>query len=155
MSAFFTSFIRLLPRIATIMLITHTGCAVLPGAQKAPYRYMVDTAIVPSQPELSGLSGGPPRQVAVLVGPTGRKSEFVVNEVMYQPKNAQDLQAFLATYDGTVLRDGTPLVIPEYAKSSLPPASSGWYLIRIDPSRSTLDDLTLNMETGGSHGLHL
>ena len=80
---------------------------------KSPYRDMVDAAIVPSQPELPGLSGGPPRQVAVLVWPTGRKSEFVVNEVMYQPKNAQDLQEFLATYGGTVLRDGTPLVVPD------------------------------------------
>ena len=74
---------------------------------------MVDAAIAPSQPELPGLNGGPPRQVAVLVWPTGRKSEFVVNEAMYQPKNAQDLQEFLATYGGTVLRDGKPLVIPD------------------------------------------
>lgn len=52
MSAFFTSFIRLLPHIAAIMLIIHTGCVLLPGAQKAPYRYMVDAGIVP-------LHGGP------------------------------------------------------------------------------------------------
>ena len=113
MSAFLTSFIHLLPHIASIMLGTQTGCALLPGAAEEPYRDMVDAAIVPSQPELPGLSGGPSRQVAVPVGPTGRKSEFVVNEVMYQPKHAQDLQEFLAPYGGMVLRDGTQLVVPD------------------------------------------
>lgn len=39
--------------------------------------------------------------------------------------------------------------------SSVPHVSSGWYLTRIDPSRSALADLALNMKTDGSHGLHL
>lgn len=37
----------------------------------------------------------------------------------------------------------------------MPHVSSGWYLTRIDPSRSALADLALNMKTDGSHGLHL
>ena len=66
--------------MTVIMPITHTRCALLPDAQQAPYGHMVETAIVPSQSEPPGLNGGPPRQVAVLVWPTGHKSEFVVNE---------------------------------------------------------------------------
>ena len=81
--------------MTVIMSITHTG--------RAPYPNMIDAAIAPSQPELPGLNGGPPRQVAALIWPTGRKSEFVVNEAMYHAKNAEDLQEFLDTYDGTVL----------------------------------------------------
>lgn len=31
---------------------------------------------------------------------------------MIRPRNAEDLQTFLAMYGGTVLRDGTPFVLP-------------------------------------------
>lgn len=125
------------------------------GTHQEPYRYLVDPTIVPSQPELPGLNGGPKRKVAVLVGPTGRKDEFVSNEVIYRPRNSQELQSFLTTYGGTVLRDGKPFLLPEVAARKPEQPSSGWYLIRIDPQRSELDDLTFYMEQGGSHGLHM
>ena len=99
--------------------------------------------------------GDRPRKVALLVGPTGRKDEFVVNEVIYRPKNPQELQSFLTAYSGTVLRDGKPFLLPEVAARNPEQPPSGWYLIRIDPQRSELNDLATYMERGGSQGLHV
>ncbi|WP_181258943.1 S8 family serine peptidase [Nitrosospira multiformis] len=145
------------PRTIWIILsfLILASCAHLHGIHREPYRYLVDPSIVPSQSELPGLNGGPPRKVAVLVGPTGRKDEFVVNEVIYRPRNPQELQSFLTAYGGTVLRDGKPFLLPEVAARNPEQPSSGWYLIRIDPQRSGLNDLATSMERGGSRGLHV
>ncbi len=108
--------------------------------------------IAPSVAALPGLDGGAPRSVAVAVAPDGRVEEFVEDEVVIYAAGAGDLEAFLAAYGGVVLRDGTmPTLAGEPpAPGATPP--SGWYLIRIDPSRSSLEDLDANMTAAGAAG---
>jgi hypothetical protein len=115
-----------------------------------PVTYVIDPSLTPSQTELVGLDGGPPRPIAVVVGSGGR-DEFVVNEVTFHPNDEADLNAFLAQYGGTVLRDGTPRSIPGFPTGGNP-RSSGWYLIRVDLQRSALDDLSANLEAAGMSG---
>jgi hypothetical protein len=146
--------IWLLPAVVAILLLG--GCRWFSGPQNDDrFRYAIDETIEPTLPEVVGLNGGPPRAVGAVVGTDGSREEFVVDEVVYRPKSKADLDAFLAEYNGAVIRDGTPLLLPEVAaRSNAPPESSGWYLIRIDPQRSSLSDLATNMERGGSRGLY-
>lgn len=114
--------------------------------------YAIDANIVPSLPSLPGLAGGPPRLVGVVVGSSGKPEEFVIDEVVFQPKNADDLNEFLGKYSGTVLRDGRPHLLPGAA---LPPGlaeTTGWYLIRVDLNRSSLHDMAVNVERSGLMG---
>ena len=112
----------------------------------------IDTKILPSLPSLPGLSGGPPRLVGVAVGPNGQPEEFVVDEVVFQPQNAEDLNDFLAKYNGTVLRDGRPRLLPGVVPPLGLPETTGWYLIRVDLDRSSLGDIAPNMERAGLLG---
>jgi hypothetical protein len=137
------------------------------------FSYVIDQTVRPSRFEVVGLDAGPPRAVGVAVGPSGLRNEFVVNEVAYHPQNDGELRAFLAKYGGTVLRDGTPAVIPTPLRTlpssgtvlrdgtpamipTLPPPRtlppSGWYLIRVDLQRSPLEDFSANMERTGVVG---
>jgi hypothetical protein len=107
--------------------------------------YSVDPSLQPADQWLPGLDGGPPRPIAAIAGPTGRKTEIAANEVILHPRSQQELDAFVAKYDGTILRDGKPFV---FAAPATPPTAigpSGWMLIRIDPNRSELRDLQRNL----------
>ena len=114
--------------------------------------YAIDRKIVPSLPTLPGLGDGPPRLVGVAVGPDGRPEEFVVDEVVFQPQNAEDLSDFLAKYNGTVLRDGRPRLLPGSIPPLGLPETTGWYLIRVDLNRSSLGDIAPNLEKAGLLG---
>ena len=123
------------------------------------FRYSIDENLQPSVQQLPGIRGGPPREVGVIVNPDGTRDEFVVNEVAFRPQSQEELESFLTTYNGTVLDDGKPLIIPgaespppENITSNITSESSGWYLIRVDPQRSSLDDLSQNMEAVGLTG---
>lgn len=107
--------------------------------------------VVPSVPAVPGMDGGPPRPVAAVLGPDGEVEEFVEEEVVVGPAGPAELEAFLEAYGGTVLRDGT---VPSIGGSAAPRAagSSGLYLLRIDPGRSSLDDLDANMTAAGGRG---
>ena len=114
--------------------------------------YAIDPNIVPSLPSLPGLSGGPPRPVGVAVGPDGRMEEFVVDEMIFQPKSAEDLTDFLTEYNAIVLRDGRPRLLPGILPPPGLPETTGWYLIRVDLDHSSLDDITSNLERSGLLG---
>jgi len=116
------------------------------------FSYVIDVSIVPSLPALPGLSGGPPRPVGVILSPDGEPEEFLVNEVIFHPDSEADLDAFLVRYGGTVLRDGTPRLIDGVEPPPGLPDSTGWYIIRVDPSLSSLDDMDANLEALGFLG---
>jgi hypothetical protein len=116
------------------------------------FSYAVDVSMVPSLPELPGLSGDPPRPIGVMVGPGGDPEEFVVDEVIFHPDTAEHLDAFLAAYGGTVLRDGTPRLLDGIEPPPGLPDSTGWYIIQVDLSLSSLDDIDANMEALGFLG---
>src|SRR5215216_2009937 len=76
-----------------------------------PTTYTIDPSLTPSAQSLPGLDGGPPRPVAVIAGPTGKRTEIVVNEIILHPRSRQQLDEFLAKYGATIVRDGTPFVV--------------------------------------------
>jgi hypothetical protein len=114
--------------------------------------YTIDPSLKPADLWLPGLDGGPPRPIAAIAGPTGRKTEIATNEVILHPRSQQELDAFLTKYGGTILRDGTPFVFTPPATPPTPIAPSGWLLIRIDPSRSELHDLQRGLADGALPG---
>lgn len=118
------------------------------------FSYVIDEGVKPSQPYLEGLDGGRARVLAVIVGPSGSRNEFVADEVVFHPKDSGELNAFLAKYGGTVLRDGTPVMIEGLLKPKTIP-SSGWYLIRVDLKRSSVDDIAANMKRIGVTGRYV
>ncbi len=127
------------------------GACVTTPRESERFTYVIDGAVQPSQAELPGLDGGPPRPVGAVIGPDGTREEFVINEVVFHPESPDELDAFLAKYGGTVLRDGSPFLIPD-APYVGDPEPSGFYLIRVDLKRSSLSDIAPNMEAAGVTG---
>jgi hypothetical protein len=111
----------------------------------------IDPSIEPSTPSLEGIAGGPPRPVAVLVGPDGRRDEYVANEVDLKPEGAAELSAFLAQYGGGVLRDDVVLFMTDEGELVERPGN-GWYLLRVDPTTSQLEDLPTLLSAQGAEG---
>ena len=70
----------------------------------------VDPSVQPQQPTLAG------RDLGALVDASGLKTDFVLDEVRITPRNATELQEFLARTHGSVVGDDA---VPE------PPASFG------------------------------
>jgi len=112
----------------------------------------IDPAIPLPLPSLPGLDHGPSRPVAVAVAPDGTAEMFVEDEVQFHPADQAALATLLARYGGVVLRDDTPFLAQGVTPDPNLPASSGWYLVRVDPARSALDDLAANFERGGMRG---
>lgn len=114
--------------------------------------YTIDTDIEPEVATLPGLNGGPERPVGVAIGPEGMPESFVLNEVIFRPESQENLESFLKKYNGIVLRDGTPRLLPGSVPPAGLPESTGWYLIRVDSRLSSIKDLAENMEKGGIRG---
>lgn len=135
------------------------------------FTFEIDENLKSSTIKLLGLDCGPARPVGSAVRLSdGKKDEFVLNEVIFRPKNRVDLGSFLRKYGGTVIRDGKPMIIPSQEVRQLPSTSfkrrlhshrdtsglsSGWYLIRVDLSRSSLDDIGAHMEKLGQRGHYI
>ena len=122
------------PILAICIVAGMSACALRPP----PIEIVVDDGISASVEELPGLSGGPPREVGVIVEPDGRRTEFVAEEVILLPNSEAQLNDFLAAYSGTVLRPGTPSERP--------------YIIHVDLSAASRDDLPANLAPLGYEG---
>jgi hypothetical protein len=116
-----------------------------PGGGWSEFDYRVDPSLTQAGDELAGLDGGPPRQIGSMVSPSGEKDDFALNEVTLVVQNDAQLAAFLAKYDGKVLRTGQSLAIEGLSPPDYVPTSNGLYLIEVDLSRSSLDDFRANM----------
>ena len=114
--------------------------------------FEVDVSVKPGIVALPGLDGGPERPIAVVVAPDGSRDEFVADEIILKPASQDELDAFLARYGGTILRDGTARLIPGETPAPGVPADSGWYLIKVDPAKSSLSDFTANLDADGLGG---
>ena len=116
------------PLLLACIVAGLSGCSLLP---RPVIDVVVDESVVPSISELPGLSGGAPREVGVIVEPSGRRTEFVEQEVILLPASEDELNAFLAEYGGTVLRAGVPSTRP--------------YVVHVDLSAAPRDDLPANL----------
>ena len=74
---------------------------------KDAFDVRIDASVQPDSPELSPLPGDIPRPVAAMASPDGQVEQFVVDEVILKPQDDQELDDFLARYDGALLHDGS------------------------------------------------
>ena len=130
------------------LLVAMSAFLFLQGSKDLSTTYVIDKSLYDGKETLPRLDGGAPRPIAVLAGPTGEFTEAVANEILFRPRDEKELDAFLARYGGKILRDGMPFVVEPLPKDHPPIESDGWYLIRIDPSLSELDDLEKNLALG-------
>jgi hypothetical protein len=121
--------------------------------QPRAFNFAISSALQPVQPTLTGMNGGPPRPIGVVLSADGQATEFVENEIILRPTNPQQLAAFILKYGGTIMRDGSIGAIPGApTRQGISPSPSGWYLIRVDVSQSGTDDLVDNMRAHGVPG---
>jgi hypothetical protein len=114
--------------------------------KSSAFHFCIDGSLVELQQDLPGLDGGPARHRAIVVDPQGRQDQFVADEVIYHPASQAQLQDFLRRYNGKIIRDGKPMILPDNPRGTTSAASSGFYLVRVDLARSAPDDLEKNME---------
>ncbi len=131
--------------------LTLAGCELLGQIKGA--QVSIDPTIPRTRTDIAGLDHGPRRPVAAMIGPEGPTLEFVSNEIVLHPANDQELQDFIARYHATVLRDGMPFIPPDVTPRETP-TSSGWYLLRIDPSTSAMDGLADGLTKAGKRGVY-
>ncbi len=136
---------------ALLALGLGSGCSPNNGEEPSAVSYRIDTTLtapgVPSTIE----SAGEERPVGLMIGPDGVAEGFVIDEVLVRAETQAELDAFLAKYNGIVLRDGTISSLPDDLRVNSVPQSE-WYLVRVELSRSSLDDLSENMEAAGVQG---
>jgi hypothetical protein len=158
----FRRFSTVLSLIFVVLLVRSTTAQTprqvflpLVASPERPVTITIDPQLQPSVPALPGLRGGPPRPVGALVQADGPQIEFVANEVRLKPQNEADLQAFLTTYNGTVIHDGVVPAIPDMEEHQLStPAPRHPYLIRIDPQRVSTARVIETMQQAGAGGAH-
>lgn len=116
------------------------------------FSYSIDESLIPPVETVPGHESPAPRMVGSMISPTGERHEMVMNEVIFHPKDTKEIEEFLSRYEGVILHDGTPTLLPENQKEGELPASSGSYLIQINSDTSELDDFELNMNNTGARG---
>jgi hypothetical protein len=123
----------------------------LPPPQVAAVTFEVDPSMTSPDGEDTVMSEGEERPVGMLLGPDGVTERFVEDEVVVRAETQEELDAFLAKYGGVVLRDGTVPSLPDdMIEVEIERAS--WYLVRVDLSMSSLDDMPANFEEAGIEG---
>lgn len=123
--------------LAALTLLALPACGG-PPEPPPPLSLTVDPGLTPSTPALPAFEDGEPRPVAAVTGDDGAQAEFVANEVWLQSDDEAEVQAFVARWNGTVLRT---LDLSGAGVSGLPTQ----YLIRIDASAAELTRLAADL----------
>jgi serine protease len=133
--------------VQLMMVALLSACALF----QPPATYGIDpTLTAPGVPK-TVISAGEERPVGLLIGPSGVPEAFVLDEVVLRAETQEELNAFLDKYHGTVLEDGSQSSLPADLRVREVPRSK-WYLIRVDLSQLSLDDLPRNMAKAGIEG---
>lgn len=132
------------------LLVSGAQC----GPEIAPpnaVTFSIDPALSSPTAPATVISAGQERPVGLAQGPDGETEAFVIDEVMIRAETQEELQAFLDKYGGIVLRDGTVSNVPT-DEQVVEVERSSWYLVRVDLTKSSLDDLPNNVEAVGIEG---
>lgn len=113
--------------------------------------FEVDPTMTTPDVPATVMSEGHERVVGSLMGPDGVMESFVVDEVLVRAETQEELDTFLAKYNGTVIRDGTVPSIPQ-EMIEVEVQRSSWYLVHVDLGTSTLEDMPANFEAAGMEG---
>lgn len=116
-----------------------------------PQNFRIADTLTPSRESLEPFEDGRHRPIGVLACDGQKPEEFVANEVVFRPTSQEELDSFLARYNGVILRDGSLDPPPDVeAVESVQP--SGYYLIRVDLRMSETDDLDASLASVGARG---
>jgi len=126
---------RVTALVALVGALVGCGLHVRPSAE--PFSYTIDPTVVASSKEL-----------VAAVDDRGRQFEYAPDQLVVHPRDRAALDAFVARYHGSILVDGSK---PRTLDTATAPAT-GFYLVRVDPTTSTLDDLAANGQRSGEHG---
>lgn len=122
------------------------------GAPKPPaVTFEVDPTMTSPDVPATVMSEGHECVVGSLMGPDGVMESFVVDEVLVRAETQEELDTFLAKYNGTVIRDGTVPSLPQ-EMIEVEVQRSSWYLVRVDLDTSTLEDMPGNFGAAGMEG---
>ncbi len=135
-----------------VLVIAMVGCG-QPSPPLPPIQVQVDPSVTPTRDSIPGFEDGEPRPLAAVANEDGQVADFVANEVWLATDDQDELDAFLARWNGTVLSTFDPT---EAGITGLPTQ----YLIRVDTSTSTdpaadlSEDLrSLDEHATGTHGV--
>lgn len=134
-----------------------SGCVPFGGPLPSPspspsaVTFIVDPTMTSPDVGATVMSEGQEREVGLLMGPDGVMESFVIDEVLVRAETQEELDSFLAKYNGTVIRDGTKPSLPQ-EMIEVEVERSSWYLVRVDLGMSSLDDMPANFEAAGMEG---
>lgn len=102
---------------------------------------------------LPGLDGAEPRVVGAAVFSDGTQDEFIEDEIQIRVSDDAELENFLETYGGEVLRDDTVIgVADDGSRFQVPGGADGWHLVRINPNNVPLDQAVAAFWNAGIRG---
>ena len=81
------------------------------GSTGPSFKVSVDTRLTPGLHALPPFGDGVPRPLATLTDGSGRRIDFVENELMVEFRTDQELATFLATWHGTILGVDRPRTV--------------------------------------------
>ena len=101
--------------------------------------FQTDSTLAPSMATVAGVNGGPDRSVGSVQGPSGKKSDLVLDELLVVTDQKSKVDALAARWKGTIVSDAGFDVI----------GSTGFrmYLVRIDPSGVDVSGLGAKLQS--------
>lgn len=122
----------------TILIVVIASACQQPPPQLPPPTVSVDPTVRPSVPTLPGLEDGVPRPLASIRDAKGNQADFVENELVIATDDSAALGAFLARWQGSVLKTFDP------ATAGLSGVSKQ-YLVRVRADTADTSKLSANL----------
>ncbi|GIW25812.1 S8/S53 family peptidase [Meiothermus sp.] len=139
--------------LAWILLLVALAACGRTNPPSVTFNYTLDPTL---QPEPTSIPDGPqgPRPLAAVADAQGNKATFVLDEVIFSPKNQGELQDFLSRYGGTVLSNNAVPAPPPASGITLDPkyAQPTEYLVKIDPTKLDVSTFKADAEKAGLGG---
>ena len=108
-----------------------------------PIRFSVDTTVFPAIPDVDPVDGREARPVAVLIGATGTRTEFVADELLVLAPRDAVFERFLRRWNGRVAD-----VLPTDRLPGLPPL----HRVKIAPARIEAERIEADLRSLGAQG---
>lgn len=143
--------LAILSHLAGLTMRFELGCAFVGAVIGAP-AFIVDETLEHEITELPADEVGPARPVGAVQDPDGTIVQFVANQVVLKPDDDDELQAFIAKYDGVILDDGVTEIADGTPGGPYGTIEHGYYVIQVDPMLSTLNDFIASLEAQGITG---
>jgi hypothetical protein len=135
------------PKLALFAAIT--GVISTTYAQDNQPTFRIEEKILTGSREIADTGRGP-RPIAAVADGNGMVSRFVANELIYADSDDK-LPAFLARYNAQEI---AVTGVPTRANGLHPPASLKMHVLRLDPTRVSVSNLSADAAQLGMHGLH-